>query len=193
MRRAVLGLVVFLAAPAVAEPREGHRGQVELSVRTAVGWRAIVPYGKGDFCGQLDATTSSGNAPVCTSRAPFAFDLELGYGVDKTADLFLETRIGLEHDFGATAGSGEGPRVFHLSPGVRFFFSDSPTFKLFTTAQLVIDFERDTDVGARNMNGLWFDLSPSYGVYAYVGPTLTFAHWLRFELEGGVGFQYRYP
>lgn len=202
MRVAILGLVVFLAAPAAAKPREGHLGQVELSLSSAIGYRAIVPYDKGTYCGQLDASTSSGNAPVCTSRAPFSLDIELGYGVDKKADVFVETRIGLEHDFGATSGSGEGPRMFFVSPGVRVFFSDSKTFKLFTTAQLVIDFSgykdpagegRGPDFGARNKNGLWFDLGRNYAVYAYVGPTLTFARWLRFELEGGVGLQVRYP
>jgi len=45
----------------------------------------------------------------------------------------------------------------------------------------------------RNLNGLWFDLDDSYGFYGYVGETLSFSRWLRFELEAGVGFQGRYP
>jgi hypothetical protein len=194
-------LVVALAGPAAAKPREGHLGQAMLSLRTAVGLRALVPYDGADFCGESDPQTSSGNAAVCTGRAPMSLDLEAGYGVDRKVDLLLELRIGLESDFGATSAS-DGPRMFHLAPGARFFFSDSPTMKLFTTAQLVLDFAgyedlagegRGVDVGVRNMNGLWFDIKDNYSAYVYVGEVLTFARWLRFELEGGVGVAYRYP
>ena len=85
--------------------------------------------------------------------------------------------------------------------GARFFFSDAKTSKLFTTTQLVLDFSgyedaggasRGTDVGVRNMNGLWFDLDRAYGFYAYIGETATFSRWLRFELEAGVGFSGRF-
>jgi hypothetical protein len=204
MRTAPVALLVAaLAAPASAKPREGHLGQVMLSLRTAVGLRALVPYDGADYCGQSDPETTSGNAPVCTGRAPMSFDLEAGYGVDRKVDLLLELRIGVESDFGATSNADEdGPRMFHLSPGARFFFSDSPTMKLFTTGQLVIDFAgyddasgegRGTDFGIRNMNGLWFDIKDNYSAYVYVGETLTLARWLRFELEGGVGIAYRYP
>src|SRR5690606_19830604 len=112
------------AAPAPAAPREGHAGQVQLSLRTGIGLRALVPYEKGDYCGELDSSTSSGYAPVCTGRAPFSIALELGYGVTSKLDTILELRIGLETDFGSTPGTTSGPRMFHLAPGARFFFSD---------------------------------------------------------------------
>jgi hypothetical protein len=190
--------------PAVLEPGVSfsHQGQFQASMRLAVGMRAIVPYEKGDYCGASDSSTGSGNAPVCSGRAPFSMDLELGYGAGKRLDTFLELRIGLESDFPAYRVSGmAGPRVFHVSPGARFFFSDAKSTKLFTTAQLVFDFSgyqdqsgagRGTDVGLRNLNGLWLDLQRSYGVYAYVGETATFARWLRFELEAGIGISGRY-
>lgn len=193
------------AAPTPAAPKppeKGHKGQFQVSLRTAIGMRAIVPYEKGDYCGDLDSSTSSGNAPVCSSRAPFSIDLELGYGVTSKIDAILEMRIGLEGDFGATAASTDGPSMFHLSPGARFFFSDTKSTKLFSTAQLVLDFAgykdaggqgRGADFGVRNMNGVWVDVKRNYGFYAYVGETLTFARWLKFELEGGIGFSYRYP
>ena len=189
------------AAPVV---RHSHQGQVLASVRTGVGLRAIVPYQKATFCGDVDLQTSSGNAPVCAGRAPLSLDLELGYGVGRQVDLFLETRIGLESDFGSLASSSEdGPTMFHLSPGARFYFADGSSTKLFTTAQFVLDFSgyedpgtgdvRGADIGFRNMSGIWVDLAHNYGFYGYIGETLTFARWLRFELEAGVGFQVRYP
>jgi hypothetical protein len=128
-------------------------------------------------------------------------DFEVGYGVAPKIDAFLELRVGIEADFGTTPSTGDGAHVFHLSPGARFFFAEGATAKLFSTAQLVIDFagyqdsiggDLGTDFGLRNSNGIWIDLDRAYGFYAYAGPTLTFARWLRFELEAGVGVQGRY-
>jgi len=203
-----------LITPAGGEPGErarttggaaedlSHHRQFQVSARLATGLRGIATYEDTTFCGDTDASAANGFAPVCTGRSPLAVDFELGYGVTRTVDLFLELRIGIENDFGATPTSDDGPRPFHLSPGARFFFSDGGRSKLFTTAQLVLDFASyegatgeslGTDVGVRNMSGLWFDLDRGYGVYVFVGETATFSRWLRFELEGGIGLQARYP
>lgn len=196
------------ARPAPAPPRApaddgySHKGQFQASLRVALGMRAIVTYDDANYCGATDASTSTGNAPVCTGRAPFSLDFELGYGVANRIDAIVEMRVGIESDFATTAFTSGGPRMFHMAPGARFFFSDSRRSKLFTTAQVVFDFAgyeaaggtaRGTDYGVRNMNGLWFDLDRAYGFYAYIGETLTFSRWLRFELEAGLGFQGRYP
>jgi len=177
-----------------------HKGQLEGSVRLGLGMRAIATYDNMDYCGDTDPQGQFGFASVCTGRAPFSLDLELGYGVARRVDLFAELRVGLESDFGASPTTG-GPRMLHLSPGARFFFSEGSRSKLFTTAQIVFDFAgyedaggagRGTDFGIRNLSGLWFDLARAYGVYVYVGETATFARWMRFELEGGIGVQGRY-
>jgi hypothetical protein len=194
----------LIPAKTAAKPADhlgmSHKGQIEASLRLALGLRALVPY-NDEFCGQTDTDASNGQAAVCTGRAPFSVDFELGYGAGRKVDLVLEVRVGLESDFGARAGDPSGTHIFHLSPGGRFFFSDSGKAKLFTTAQAVLDFSgyKDaaggglgTDVGLRNLNGLWFDLDRAYGFYAFVGETATFARWLRFELEGGIGIQGRY-
>lgn len=180
--------------------RLSHQGQFMVSLRVPIGLRALAPY-DGEYCGQTSTDAADGEAAVCTGRAPFSFDLELGYGVGRRVDAFLELRIGIEQDFGARATDQEGARVFHVSPGARFFFSDAGKTKLFTTAQLVIDASSykdvageslGTDVGVRNLSGLWIDLDKAYGFYAFVGETATFARWLRFELEAGIGLQGRY-
>ncbi|MEJ7604170.1 MAG: hypothetical protein WKG01_40270, partial [Kofleriaceae bacterium] len=122
-------------------------------------------------------------------------------GVHRRIDAILELRVGLEADFGATPTAQEGPRVFHVSPGARFFFSEGGNSKLFTTAQVVIDASgykdaagdgRGTDLGVRNLSGLWFDLDRGYGFYVFIGETATFTRWMRFELEAGIGVQGRY-
>lgn len=197
-----LGLVPSLA---LAEPPPGrdlsHHKQFQVSARLAFGLRGIATY-DDDYCGDTDTSRPSGFAKVCTGRTPLALDFEFGYGLKRALDVFLELRLGIEQDFGPTPTSDEGPRPFHLSPGARFYFSESGRARLFTTAQLVLDFagyentageSLGTDFGVRNMSGLWFDLGRSYSVYAFVGETATFARWLRFELEGGFGIQGRYP
>jgi len=187
-------------APSGAAADLSHKGQLEASVRFGLGLRAIVTYDSMDYCGDTDPQGQFGFASVCTGRAPFSVDLELGYGVARRVDLIAELRLGLERDFGASPASG-GPRMLHLSPGARFFFSEGSRSKLFTTAQVVFDFAgyedavgagRGTDFGIRNLSGLWFDLARTYGLYVYVGETATVARWMRFELEGGVGVQGRY-
>lgn len=200
------GAVPTLVAPTKPRPADkplglSHKGQVELSARLAVGLRAITPY-HDEYCGKTDNTAANGFAPVCTGRAPFSLDFELGFGVGQKVDTFVELRLSLEQDFGPSPTSTEGARLFHLSPGARFFFSDSGKSKLFTTAQVVFDVsgykdpagaKLGTDFGLRNMSGLWFDLDKAYGFYMFIGETASFVRWLRFELEGGIGIQGRYP
>lgn len=197
------------ASPAPASPGKppgpadfSHKGQLQLSARFALGLRTIVTYDNAAYCGDTDPQGEFGFASVCTGRAPLGLDLELGYGVGRRVDLLLELRLGLERDFGATPAGSGGPRMLHLSPGVRVFFSESSRAKLFATAQLVVDFAgyqeaggagRGNDFGVRSLSGLWVDLAREYGFYVFVGETASFARWMRFELEGGIGISGRYP
>jgi hypothetical protein len=195
-------LLVSAGSAAAEAPADlSHKGQVQASVRIPIGLRAIATYDNMIYCGDTDPQAAFNFASVCTGRAPFSLDFELGYGVGRQIDLILELRVGLESDFGVSPTAAAGPRMFHVSPGARFFFSEGGRTKLFTTAQLVIDLAgyedddgsgRGTDVGVRNLSGLWFDLARTYGVYVFVGETASFARWMRFELEGGIGVSGRY-
>ena len=187
--------------PAANHGHIDHVGQFGISLRAALGMRALAPYDKAVYCGSLDKSTSSGYAPVCVGRSPFVLDLEASYGLRAKLDAFLEIRLGIETDFGSSPTANDGPHIVHVSPGIRVFFSEARRSKLFSTAQLVLDFSgykdssgltRGADFGVRNLNGLWFEIDKSYAAYVYVGETLTFVRWLSFELEGGVGFQVRY-
>jgi hypothetical protein len=191
------------APPASTGPvTYSHKGQIQASLRLSLGMRAIVAYDDADYCGETDSMSSTGNKAVCTGRTPFSFDLELGYGIARKIDLIGEFRFSLETDFNSSAISADdAPHVFHFSPGIRFFFSDAKTMKLFTTAQVVFDFsgykdaagqDRGADFGVRNMNGLWLDLDRAYGFYAYAAETATFGRWLLTELELGVGVSARF-
>jgi hypothetical protein len=191
-------------APAAASSRTrrtGHARQFGLGARVGIGLRGIATYDDEDYCGERSTDTATGNAAVCLGRAPFTLSLEASYGVAHNFEVLAEFGIGLERDFGAADGV-DGPRVHFVAPGVRIFFSEAKTSKLFTQIQATIDFTsyedglgqgRGTDYGFRNLNGLWFDLHRSYGFYVYVGETLTFQRWILGQLEAGFGFQGRYP
>jgi hypothetical protein len=172
-----------------------HKGKFGLSGRLSLGVRGIVTYDNNVYCGKTDPQGAFGYASACTGRTPMALDLEFSYGVKPTIELVLEMRLGLERDVGATP-SDEGPRPFHLSPGARFFFSDTAKMKLFIQPQVVFDladYASGNDFGLRGIEGLWIDLHRSYGLYVFVAETLGFARWMSGSFEGGVGFQGRYP
>jgi hypothetical protein len=197
---------VAAAAPARADdagepPATFHKGQLGISARFGLGVRGIATY-NSDYCGKSDPTAKNGNAPVCTGRAPLAFDLEGAFGVAKHVELLVELRIGIERDFAPTSAGGEGPRPLFFAPGARFFFSEAEHLKLFIQPELVFDVasykdamgaSRGNDIGVRGLQGLWIDLHRTYGIYFYVGETAEFARWLSGEMEGGFGIQGRYP
>ena len=57
-----------------------------LPIAAALGMRAIVTYDNGIYCGDIDPQATSGFSSVCTGRAPFSLDFELGYGVGRQVD-----------------------------------------------------------------------------------------------------------
>src|SRR3954469_18767179 len=123
MRGALVLLFLAVSAPVLAGGDNApaatfRKGQFGLSARFGLGFRAIKTPSNQDYCGTVDTSAQYGYAPVCVGRAPLGLDLEAAYGVAQSIELLLELRLGLEKDFGATPAS-EGPRPFHLSPGVR--------------------------------------------------------------------------
>ena len=203
MRRLVI-VCMLLSVPAWADDDDSsfsHKRQVGLSLRSGIGVSATVPYKSTVFCGDSDSSTMSGNAAVCTERAPLAMSLELSYGVATSAELTLAFQFGLEHDFGAAPGM-QGPIPVRLAPGARFYFSDSARGKLFVQPQLVLDFSsykdptgasRGTDVALGAIQGYMFDFNRHVGAYIYLGETIGFVRWLSGDFEAGLGIQARYP
>jgi hypothetical protein len=178
----------------------GHRHQFGIAVQVGAGLRGIKPY-DDIYCGER-GTDGAVDAPACIGRQPIGVDLALSWGASASVELLVEARVGLERDFGATPGAGAGPRSFRLAPGARFYFSESGRTSFFSTLQAMVDLtgyqdergrERETDLGVRNVNGFLFDFDRAYGLYLYVGETLSFRRWLAGELEAGLGFQGRYP
>jgi hypothetical protein len=195
-----LGVIVaiVLTAPAAFadDAATFHKGKFGLSGRLSLGVRGIVTYENTVYCGKTDPEAKFGFASACTGRTPMALDLELSYGVKPTIELVVELRIGLEKDVGSNPTTTDRPRPFHISPGARFFFSDTAKLKLFVQPQLVFDFASyasGNDFGIRGIEGLWIDLHRSYGAYVFIAENLGFSRWLSAAFEVGVGFQGRYP
>jgi hypothetical protein len=184
-----LCLLAVVSTPVFADDDTSysHKHQVGLSLRTGIGVSATIPYKSTVYCGDLDSSTMSGNAAVCTERAP----TELG----------LDFSFGLEHDFGAIAGM-QGPIPIQLAPGARFYFSETARSKMFVQPQLVFDFSdykdpsgtsRGTDFGIGALEGYLFDFNRHVGAYIFLGETIGFVRWLSGDFEAGLGIQARYP
>jgi hypothetical protein len=170
-----------------------HKGQFGISAQFGVGARAIFPY-NDEFCGTV---SDQGQSEVCLGRSPVTLDVGLAYGVLGSLDVMLDLRLGVERDFGVNIDDS-GPRIRALAPGVKAFFGEDGGGKFFSTLQLVVDLSGydqadETDLGARNQNGFQFDLHETVGLMLWVGETVAWRRWLRFELDGGVGLQARFP
>jgi len=188
-------------AQPIGSLRAGHHRQIGLSAQIVSGSRFIKTWDDEVYCGDR-GESGTGNAVYCFSRVPVTLDLTASYGLRPHIELMFEMRFGLERDFGATSNSGDGPRLRHYSPGVRFFFNDRGVMKFFSTAQIALDATgykdasgegRGIDFALRNANGIFLDFHEAYGAYVFFGEELEFKRWLEAGLELGVGIQGRYP
>ena len=189
-------------AARIDDPAFSHQGSFGISPRFGAGLRAIATYDEKVYCGASDGTVSTGNAPVCLGRAPLAVGLELSYGVTRHLDVLAELQLGLEQDFASTSSTHDGPHPAWIAPGARFWFSEAATSSLFATAQVLVDVSgykdmsggsRGADLGVRSLQGYWWDLTRSFGLYIYASETATFARWIDLQLDVGIGLQARYP
>jgi hypothetical protein len=174
------------ALPRLKPPSLVHTMQFGVAVLPGTGYRGILPYEENVDCGQLGKR-------VCAGRLPFFIDAELSFGVARNWDLLVDLRFGIEPDFTTT-------RQFAVAPGFRYWFDPELEAKFFTTLQFVIDatdqqssMVKNNDFGVRNANGFMFEVMSNLGIYLQVGDTFAFRRWLRFEIDGGVGVQARFP
>lgn len=174
--------------PATEGRTISHAGQVGVHLALGTGYRVVAPY-DDEFCGSVDE--------VCLGRSPVSLDLGLAYGVSQKLELLLEMRIGLERDFG-TSPAADGPRLRSYAPGIKVYISDVGVTKFFSTFQLVVDTTGypqagETDFAIKQTNGLQLDVHETVGLFFFFGEVVGWDRWLRFEMEGGIGLQARFP
>jgi hypothetical protein len=182
-------LARFFGGPAEAN----HYLQTGLSVMPGTGYRLIVPYKDGQFCGD---SSGRDNKRVCAHSVPFFLDFQLSFGVAKRADLIVDLRFGLQSD-----PAVKGGHQFALAPGLRFWLDQDVAVKFYTTLQFVYDYTDFTsspdvsssDYGVRNANGLMYDPIRNLGFYVQFGETIGLARWFRIDLDVGLGAQIRFP
>jgi hypothetical protein len=206
MRLALLALALLASRTAFAADEEAdggtkisysHRHQVGVHAQLGGGYRVLAMY-EGDqdvgFCGQAGKN-------VCTGTSPVFLEVGLSFGVSRSVELLADFRLGLQEDFRPGGSGADAPRAIAFQPGLKIYIDDEGSLKFFSTLQLTFDFtdfsangiDEGTDFGVRNVNGLQVDLHKTFGFYLVAGPTIGFVRWLRFEVDGGVGIQARFP
>jgi hypothetical protein len=179
----------FFGGPA----ESNHRFQTGLSIMPGSGYRLIVPYKEGQFCGDSSGITGK---RVCAHSVPIFLDFQLSFGVAARADLIADIRFGLQSDPAVPRN-----HQFALAPGLRFWIDQDVTLKFYTTLQFVYDYTdysdspgiRSSDYGVRNSNGLMYDPIRNVGFFVQFGETIGFARWFRIDLDIGLGAQIRFP
>ena len=172
--------------PRIQPPSLLHKDQFGVSLMPGSGYRIIAPYKDGIPCGQQANR-------VCTGWLPFFIDVQPSFGFARRWDVIVDLRFGVAADF-------NGSHQFAVAPGVRYWVdADLPT-KFFATIQGVYDLNpqhtpgvKDYDFGVRNANGFMLEVMRNLGFYLQFGETLGLVRWLRFEVDGGVGVQARFP
>jgi hypothetical protein len=172
--------------PRIHPPSLLHKDQFGVSVMPGSGYRIIAPYKDGIPCGQQINR-------VCTGSIPFFIDVQPSFGFGRHWDVIVDLRFGVAADF-------NGSHQFAVAPGVRYWVdADLPT-KFFAAIQGVYDLNpqhtpgvKDYDFGVRNANGFMLEVMRNLGFYLQFGETLGLVRWLRFEVDGGVGVQARFP
>jgi hypothetical protein len=172
--------------PRIQPPSLVHKDQFGVELMPGTGYRIIAPYKDGISCGQQANR-------VCTGRLPFFLDVQPSFGISRHWDVVVDLRFGLETDFNQA-------HEFEVAPGFRYWVDPDLSAKFFTTIQGVYDLSpqhdpgvKDYDFGVRNANGFMYEVMRNLGFYLQFGETLGLVRWLRFEVDGGVGVQARFP
>jgi hypothetical protein len=163
-----------------------HKNQLGIAVMPGIGFRGVFPYQEMINCGQQGKR-------VCTGLLPFFMDVQPSFGFAEHWDVLVDLRFGIATDFTAS-------HQFAIAPGFRYWVDPELPFKFYATVQGVFDATaqpdpklKDNDFGIRNANGFMFEVMRNLGFYFQFGETLGLRRWLRFEIDGGVGFQARIP
>jgi hypothetical protein len=172
--------------------QDNHKFQTGLSIMPGTGYRLIVRYKEGQYCGD----SSGQNKPLCANYVPMFLDFQLAFGVAARADVILDLRFGMQSD-----PAVPGNHQFAVAPGLRFWLDQDVALKFYTTLQFVYDHTdfansggiRSSDVGMRNANGLMYDPIRNVGFFVQFGETIGFMRWFRIDLDVGLGAQIRFP
>jgi hypothetical protein len=180
-------------APVFGGPAQvDHKFQTGFSIMPGSGYRLIVPYKEGQWCGDQSGITDK---RVCANYVPFFLDLQLTFGVVARADAMLDLRFGLQsqHEM-------PGSHEFALAPGIRFWLDQEVALKFYTTLQFVYEYvnfrgngQSNSDVGMRNANGLMYDPIRNVGFFIQFAETIGMMRWFRIDLDIGIGAQLRFP
>lgn len=189
------------AAPAAEEDDFGHGFQFGLRSSINFGYKVLFRFDDSPPCNIDGAETQMGeeDKKVCGYGTPPSLDLALSYALFDAIEPYAWVRFGLgEH----TETSTEATQLIGL--GLRVYTMSDSKLKLFVEPGLAIELEGATDDAPPGRNydtdyvvhghfGLQYDFIEHLGLYASVGPNVSFIRAIGTELEGSIGIQGRAP
>lgn len=170
----------------------GHRLQGGVGVTVGTGYQFEVAYG-GDYCYDEEDPEAS----VCNHRSPLFMDFMLSFGVTEGLEILLEYRLALlEESFGGNDGAAiTTSRPMAVGIGVRYFVSPLNRFKFFIGALVDVDFTKNLPVAVtvRPIFGLQIEIVRWVAFFIQGSVNISFVRSFGISLDGGGGFQFRFP
>lgn len=177
-------------------PTYGHQGQFGLRAGVGVGYKVLV---RADDSPPCDVDGDGDVESVCAYNTPGVFDLAASFAVFDAIEPYVWMRFGLSEDDTTLT---EATRL--IGAGLRVYTMSDAQLKLFFEPALAVEFEGATDAAPTDANydtdfvvhghfGLQYDFMAYLGLYASIGPNVSFVRAIATELEGSIGLQARVP
>jgi hypothetical protein len=182
--------------PKAEEETYGHQGQFGLRLGLGLGYKVLI---RADDSPPCDIDGDGDSESVCAYNTPGAFDLAASFAVFDSIEPYVWLRMGLgEDDTTQTAAVqlfGAGLRVYTMSDAqLKLFFEPALAIEVEgATDAAPTDATYDTDFVIHGHFGLQYDFMAYLGLYASIGPNVSFVRAIGTELEGSIGIQGRAP
>lgn len=188
-------------APAAKEEDFGHGFQFGLRSSFNAGYKVLFRFDDSPPCIIDGSDTQAGEEEkqVCGYATPPSVDLALSYALFDAIEPYVWVRLGLgEHPETFTEATrlvGVGMRVYTMSDSkLKLFFEPGLALELEgATTDAPLGRNYDTDYVVHGHFGLQYDFLEHLGLYASLGPNVSFVRAIATELEASVGIQGRAP
>ncbi len=184
-------------AAAPAEEDFGHFGQFGIRIGYSPGYKVQLRFEDSPPCPLQD--DGEGELDVCGYGTAGALDMAVSFALLDAIEPYLWMRLGLGEDDTTMTQAAQ-----YFGAGVRIYTMSDSKLKLFFEPALAMETEGATDDAPNDRKydtdfvvhlhfGLQYDFAKYVGLYASLGPNVSFVRSIGTELGGTIGVQARFP